>query len=66
MKMIPNNFRPLEEFDSQYRNRIQQEAANSRLLKSVSKRDAPRRKFPAWEFNLSKFRIFNLRERHAS
>jgi hypothetical protein len=64
--MIPKNIVPFQEFERQNRNRLQQEAENSRLLKSVPKKSASRVKFPAWEFNLSKFRFFGLREKHAS
>ncbi|HUV25944.1 MAG TPA: hypothetical protein VMW34_01140 [Anaerolineales bacterium] len=63
--MLPHNIIRAD-FERQNRNRIQQEAENSRLLRSISKKDAPERKFPAWKFKLSKFRVFRLRDNPAS
>jgi len=59
--MLPHNLIRAD-FERQYRNRIQQEAENSRLLKANNRQDAPESKFPAWQFTLKKFRMLRLRD----
>jgi len=59
--MLPQNIIRVD-FERQYRNRIQQEAENSRLLKANDKQAAPESRFPAWQFTLKKFRMLRLRD----
>ncbi|MCJ7536835.1 MAG: hypothetical protein WA997_16520 [Anaerolineales bacterium] len=58
--MLPHNIIRAD-FERQNRNRIQQEAENSRLLRSIENKDAPERIFPVWEFTVRKFRWIQLR-----
>jgi hypothetical protein len=59
--MLPNNVILARDYERQNRNRIQREAENARLVRSIEKKEAPNRSFPVWKLTIRKVRSLRIR-----
>ena len=58
--MLPHNVIIAADFERQNRNRIQQEAENSRLLRRSGFKESAAQVFPAWKPVFRKLRLIQL------